>query len=90
MKVIHKYLIEQNNSGRFQIEAKAQAKPVLVGRQQDELYMWMEFDPRVLNTLKHCFAIRGTGMETPEGEHVVSFQDGSYVWHIYKTGVTLA
>ena len=60
------------------------AKPVLVGQQGKEVYVWMEIDTMEPTTLRR-FSVIGTGWAVPCGStHVGSFQAPPYVWHVYE------
>ena len=60
-------------------------KVVHVGMQGDEAFVWIEQDLGFANT-KLTLLIIGTGHQVPEAgvEHVGTFMDGPYVWHVYK------
>lgn len=63
--------------------------PVLVGRQGDIWMMWIERwlpeDGYPFRQEEVTYQIFGTGQMVPtEATHVMSFQDGSFVWHVYR------
>lgn len=57
-------------------------KVVLAGRQDDKFYVWVWRDDAMPT---RAMRIYGTGQHvSPEWNHVYSFQDGAYVWHVFE------
>ena len=80
MSLVYKYKITHNYS-----RSVPGGKIVLAGKQGDEYFVW------VLRDLSQDRAIRiyATGETIQEGwEHVYSFQDGLYVWHVFESVLT--
>lgn len=83
MRTIWKFPIPYQE--QFIVATKAGAKPVLIALQDGKPHLWLEVDKRTLNEVHYIYNVVGTGHDIPErGEHVGSWQDGSFVWHLYK------
>lgn len=83
MKTIYKYPLIQN-SVRITIEMPDNAKILLVEKQGTTTCLWALIDSDAsIRTYK--FRIFGTGGVVPEDivDHVWSWQDGPYVWHLF-------
>lgn len=82
VRTIHKFPIGQP------IEAPADAKVVLIGAQGNRVCVWLEIET-TKPTARRLFSMYGTGHPIPDSAvHVGSFQDGSFVWHIYERVLT--
>ena len=83
MKTVWKYKIKINET--FELELPIGARIILIGLQHNDLCLWAEVDTEV-ETEKRFFRIHGTGHPINEGflNHIKSFIDGDFVWHIYE------
>lgn len=80
MRTVHKFPILDETP----FPVARGAKPVLVGQQGHEVYVWMELDTAAPTELR-CFAVLGTGQRVSASAiHVGSFQAPPYVWHVYE------
>ena len=72
------------------VTSSKNAAPRMVGMQGDQPTLWMEVEPDAPSDYYHYFYIRGTGHEVPDflNEHVGSFIQGPYVWHVYRLILT--
>ena len=60
------------------------AEVVLVGKQGPQWVIWFRVDPIAVEE-QRAFQVVGTGQEVPPGaSHCGSFQDGSFVWHVFE------
>ena len=84
MKTIWKYRVAEvyNN-----LEVPEAAVPLTVQMQDDEPQMWLLVDPEAPKE-KRRFNIYGTGWEMPNwpGNYVGTWQDGSFVFHVFDMG----
>lgn len=56
---------------------------VHLGEQGGEAYLWAIIDPTENDTDK-CYVV-GTGHPVePDDEHIVSWQEPPYVWHLFR------
>lgn len=65
----------------------AGATVIHVDTQGGHLTMWAEVDSRHAPEERH-FVVVGTGHPVPDlaDEHVASWQQGPFVWHLYTVG----
>lgn len=85
MKKIYKYIIQDEVSIPYGF------KIVLVDQQNGTWYVWAEVDPEEPLVEQVKFEVIGTGWDISENfEHLKSYLEGPFVWHIYykKTGNT--
>lgn len=93
MRTIYKYPVDMA-APRFPVEMPGTIKVVHVQMQGDQPMMWVEVDPEMPEA-EHDFAVVGTGHPVPFdgtvgsdtttcGEHVGSWQDGIFMWHLYR------
>lgn len=79
MRKIFKYLIEES------VLIPKNHKVVLVDQQNGDFYIWVEFEESDAVEQVVYFRVFGTGHLIPDGfEHVHSYIEGQFVWHIYK------
>lgn len=64
-------------------------KVVLSGVQNGEYFIWIEHDLVSKDCVTKSFSIYPTGNDPIPNicKHESSFQDGSFVWHVYSKGV---
>jgi hypothetical protein len=84
-QVIWKFTNKVRFGGEFEIEASADAIPVLFGKQGSTWNIWMQVTPAMTQRKIFRFVMVGTGMRIPnDHKHIQSVQDGVYVWHLYQ------
>jgi hypothetical protein len=67
------------------ISLPAQNKLLKVAMRNDEPFVWFEVSLGSDFSGSRTFRIFGTGHEiTPGFEHIETFFDGSFVWHLYE------
>lgn len=82
MKVVYKYYLSMLEAK--QVEVSIDSKVVLVGVQKDRLCIWIETNIHAWQ-VERKFEVYGTGLRIYDRRnHVGSFQDGEYVWHVYE------
>ena len=87
MKKIYKYKLVPNAFFVTKIEMPLGRKPISVGEQNDELFVWAEIDESEEVSMEAVFYVIPTGYkELPEGDLIfigtVQMSCG-LVWHIY-------
>lgn len=84
MKTIWKYKIAI--ADKQLIDMPMGAKPLYVGKQDSDIYLWVEIDSSV-KTYPRPISVYGTGHEMPEnpGRYVGTFMlgGGALVFHVY-------
>jgi hypothetical protein len=87
MKVVYKYEIAPDKRSA---EMPLDSKILKVDMQGDALMLWVEHgwvDGNTVRTVRH-FEVYGTGQPIPlHTEHVGTFFDGPFVWHVYEIKV---
>jgi hypothetical protein len=82
MKTIHKFPFEVEDE--VVITMPRTARVVLVECQNDQPCMWAIVDTRE-EPAETRFFVTGTGHPAPDArEHLASFQQGPFVWHVWK------
>lgn len=88
MRVIHKYPL---NLGSTKIMLPDGAVVLLVGEQNNDLFMWVMLDTEKAPTVQRHFKVFGTGKELPEiqeGTDPIAYIGtafiGPFVWHIFE------
>jgi hypothetical protein len=84
MQTIYKYPFQVDDEVR--IEMPENARVLHVGLQGAQPCLWAMVDPENRPVI-HRFRVFGTGhpMPTAVGEHVATFQQGPFVWHMFRT-----
>ena len=90
MRTIHKFLIPYRLTEIIPaITMPRAARPLSVGMQGQDLYVWALVDPEA-PIAEHMFAVRGTGHpitpEVEQGDFVGTVFDGPDVWHVFSLG----
>lgn len=86
-RTIYKYPVTPDENAEVYIDAPGTCKPLAVQMQDGVPCLWAEVDPDSPIYL-HRFDVVGTGWHVPDGSvYVGSWQDGSYVWHLYDRGI---
>jgi hypothetical protein len=88
MKTIHKYDIGGLlfHGYRTSINVPGGAEVLDIQMQNDSVCMWALVDPEE-NSVMWDIEVTGTGMElhTAEHKYLATIQQGTYVWHIFRT-----
>ena len=65
------------------LEMPEGAEILMVDCQQGQPCMWARVNPDAPKK-NYIFFLCGTGHPAPSGDHVASFQQGPFVWHVFK------
>jgi len=85
MRTVWKYTFEISDDEQVRI-MPSNARPLFVEMQDFVPCLWAEVDT-ASKSRPFTFRIFGTGHVIPDGyEHVGTFQQPPYVWHLYNKG----
>lgn len=81
MKTIYKYEIQPE----IALPAASKIVYAAIDNKNMRPTIWVELNPNEPSTERRKFEIFGTGHEIPlMAEHIMSYQEGPFVWHIYE------
>ena len=86
MQVVYKYEV-QDFFSYPKVEVPLDFVLLHVARLDLELFVWGLTDPE--KNTGHAtinLAVRGTGQQAPNGDHLATIEDGQYIWHVFQTG----
>jgi hypothetical protein len=82
MQVIYKYLLEYAEPTYITVPVGSMVRHF--GVQGSELYVWIEIDKSISETMTLEFHIYGTGHEFEHGIYFGTVQVDGFVWHLYQ------
>ena len=83
MKKVLKFCLE-TTFGPQAIKMPLGAVVISVGKQAEQLRVWVEVDEDVKEEFEYTFYVVGTGHPVPEqSKHVGTVPIDPYIWHIY-------
>jgi len=88
MLSVFKYPV--NLVDEFSLELPIGARILHVESQAGTNCLWALVDPKAPKELRH-FRLAGTGHPIDDyaiGDHIATWQDGPYVWHLFEAGGT--